>query len=145
MNFGSCPTDLHSVTLPWFVSWLLWNFQIRTLPKFVQDVHVQIYWNHYWNIIVFVCWDGKLKKNLKDVFRLNTTVTTFWPFFTKKRIFNIWSNYNDSNMSLKYVFHEKNVFRSEKTLFLAKSMISYHKSLLYQMIMRIYWKDIWLK
>ena len=48
-------------------------------------------------------------------------------------------------MSLKYVFHEKNVFRSEKTRFLAKKVIFYHKSLLYKMIMRIYRKDIRLK
>ena len=41
----------------------------------------------------------------------------FLPFFTKKRIFIIWSKYVDSNMSSKYVFHEENVFRFEKTHF----------------------------
>ena len=64
----------------------------------------------------------KEETSTKDVFRLNTTVTTF---FTKKRIFTIWSNYVHSNMSLKYVFHETNVFRSEKTRFLAKKVIFY--------------------
>ena len=81
----------------------------------------------------------------KDVFRLNTTVTTFLTIFTKKGMFTIWCNYVDSNVSLKYVFHEKNGSRSEKTCFLAKKVMFCHKSLLYQMIMRIYQKDIWLK
>ena len=35
----------------------------------------------------------------------------FWPFFTKKGIFTIWSKYVDSNMSLKCVFHKMNVLR----------------------------------
>ena len=87
----------------------------------------------------------ELNKHQRTCSDLTQPWRPFWPFFTKKRIFTIWSKYVDSNMSPKYVFHEKNVFRSEKTRFLAKKVIFYHKSLLYQMSMRIYWKDIWLK
>ena len=56
----------------------------------------------------------------KDMFRLNTTVTTFLTIVYQKRIFTIWSKYVDSNMSLKYVFHEKMSLGLKKHVFCLK-------------------------
>ena len=43
----------------------------------------------------------------------------FWPFFTKKRIFTIWSKYIGSNMSSKYVFTWKKCVQVWKNTFLS--------------------------
>ena len=48
-------------------------------------------------------------------------------------------------MSLKYIFHEQMFLGLKKRIFFDNKVIFYYKSLLYQMIMRIYWKDSWLK
>ena len=73
----------------------------------------------------------------KDVFRLNTTVTTFLTIFYQKK-----DSYH-LNM-LIVICHQSTFFMKEmflglkKHVFFSKKVIFYHKSLFYQMSMRIY-------